>query len=211
VLIASGSTYRRLDVPGEDDYIGAGVHFCATCDGPFYKGRQVVVVGGGNSAAEEGAFLTGLAEHVTILVRGGEMTASKVALDKLPSYPNLTLRYNVEVIGFEGSNGHLTAVRLRDTANGVEEALPTAAAFIFIGLSPNTAFLRGSIDLDANGFISTDEQLATSMRGVFAAGDCRHGSTKQIAAAVGEGASAALMIRHYLQQGEQMRGAAEDL
>jgi thioredoxin reductase (NADPH) len=209
-LIASGSKYRRLEVTGEDDYIGAGVHFCATCDGPFYRGRPVVVVGGGNSAAEEGAYLTGLAEHVTILVRGAEITASKAARDKLPTYANLTMRYNTEVTGFEGSNGHLTAVRLRDAAGGAEETLPTAAAFIFIGLSPNTDFLRGSIELEANGFIRTDERLATSMPGVFAAGDCRHGSTKQIAAAVGEGATAALMIRHYLQQGEQTRGAAED-
>ncbi|HWE62175.1 MAG TPA: FAD-dependent oxidoreductase [Chloroflexota bacterium] len=209
-LIASGSTYRRLEVPGEDDYIGAGVHFCATCDGPFYKGRPVVVIGGGNSAAEESAFLTGMAEHVTLLVRGAQLNASKVAQDKLPTYANLTARYNSEVTGFEGAKGHLTAVRLRDTAKGTEETLPTAAAFIFIGLTPNTAFVRDAIDLDVHGFVRTNEQLETSVPGIFAAGDCRHGSTKQIASAVGEGATAALMIRHYLQQGEQMRGAAEE-
>jgi len=210
VLVATGSTYRRLEVPGEEDFIGAGVHFCATCDGPFYRGRDVVVIGGGNSAAEEGAYLSGLARSVTILVREAQMTASKMALDKLPAYKNLTVRFNTEVIGFEG-HGHLSAVRLRDVTGGGEETLPTAAAFVFIGLLPNTAFLRGTMDLDAQGFVRTSQTLETSLPGVFAAGDCRQGSTKQIAAAVGEGATAALMIRHYLNAGEEARGAAEDV
>ncbi len=206
VLIATGSTYRRLDVPGEDDYIGAGIHFCATCDGPFYKGRDVVVVGGGNSAAEEAAYLSGIVGHVTILVRGSRMTASKIARDKLPQYPNLSVRYKTEVTGFEGEGGHLTAVRVRDEESGAEETLPTAGAFLFIGLSPHTEFLKGTVDLDPHGFIQTSDTLETSLPGVFAAGDCRHGSTKQIAAAVGEGATAALMIRHRLNMGEEARG-----
>jgi len=206
VLIATGSTYRRLDVPGEDDYIGAGIHFCATCDGPFYKGRDVVVVGGGNSAAEEAAYLSGIVGHVTILVRGSRMTASKIARDKLPQYPNLSVRYKTEVTGFEGEGGHLTAVRVRDEESSAEETLPTAGAFLFIGLSPHTEFLKGTVDLDPHGFIQTSDTLETSLPGVFAAGDCRHGSTKQIAAAVGEGATAALMIRHRLNMGEEARG-----
>jgi len=205
VLIATGSTYRRLDVPGEDDYIGAGIHFCATCDGPFYKGRDVVVVGGGNSAAEEAAYLSGIVGHVTILVRGSRMTASKIARDKLPQYPNLSVRYKTEVTGFEGEGGHLKAVRVRDEESGAEETLPTAGAFLFIGLSPHTEFLKGTVDLDPHGFIQTSDTLETSLPGVFAAGDCRHGSTKQIAAAVGEGATAALMIRHRLNMGEEAR------
>src|SRR5438105_2043496 len=209
VLIATGSTYRRLGVPGEEDLIGAGVHFWATCDGPFYRCRHVVVIGSGNSAAEEGAYLSGLARSVTILVREPRMTASKMALDKLPAYKNLTVRFNTEVIGFEG-HGHLSAVRLRDVTGGGEERLPTAAAFVFIGLAPNTAFLRGTVDLDVQGFVRTSQTLETSLPGVFAAGDCRQGSTKQIAAAVGEGATAALMIRHYLHVGEEARGAAAD-
>ena len=205
VLIATGSTYRRLDVPGEDDYIGAGIHFCATCDGPFYKGRDVVVVGGGDSAAEEAAYLSGIVGHVTILVRGSRMTASKIARDKLPQYPNLSVRYKTEVTGFEGEGGHLKAVRVRDEESGAEETLPTAGAFLFIGLSPHTEFLKGTVDLDPHGFIQTSDTLETSLPGVFAAGDCRHGSTKQIAAAVGEGATAALMIRHRLNMGEEAR------
>jgi len=210
VLVATGSTYRRLEVPGEDDFIGAGVHFCATCDGPFYKGRDVVVIGGGNSAAEEAAYLSGLVNHVTILVRDDTMTAGKTARDKLPEYSNLTVRCNTEVAGFEGKDGHLKAVRVRDRASGAEDTLPTAAAFVFIGLTPHTEFLHGTVDLDENGFIKTSETLMTSMPGVFAAGDCRHGSTKQIASAVGEGATAAIMIRHYLNMGEEARGGGEE-
>jgi len=209
ILVATGSTYRRLDVPGEDDYIGAGVHFCATCDGPFYKGRDVVVIGGGNSAAEEAAYLSGLVKGVTILARGDHMTAGKTAQDKLPEYPNLTVRCKTEVTGFEGADGRLTAVRVRDEASGAEETLPTAAAFVFIGLTPHTELLEGKVDLDAKGFVLTSETLMTSMPGVFAAGDCRHGSTKQIASAVGEGATAAIMIRHYLNMGEEARGGGD--
>ncbi len=215
VLLATGSTYRRLEAPGEDDFIGAGVHFCATCDGPFYKGRDVAVIGGGNSAAEEAAYLSGIVKSVTVLVRGPALTASKTARDKLPTYKNLTVRYRTAVTGFEGAHSHLTGVRVRsldenEQPAGPEETLPMAGTFVFIGLSPNTDFLRGIVALDHNGFVSTGLDLQTDIPGVFAAGDCRHGSTKQIASAVGEGATAALMIRHYLNEGEGMRGAAEE-
>jgi len=214
VLIATGSTYRRLDVPGEEKYIGAGVHFCATCDGPFYKGRDVVVIGGGNSAAEEAAYLSGIVGHVTILARGDTLSASKTARDKLPEYPNLTVRYHTAVTGFEGKDAHLTGVRLASTVegqgDGSEETLPAAGAFVFIGLTPNTDFLGDSIARNDAGFVMTGLDMRTNVPGVFAAGDCRHGSTKQIASAVGEGATAALMIRHYLNEGEAMRGSGEE-
>jgi len=216
VLIATGSTYRRLDVPGEETYIGAGVHFCATCDGPFYKGRDVVVIGGGNSAAEEAAYLSGIVRHVTVLVRDDALSASKTARDKLPEYPNLTVRYRTAVTGFEGQDGHLTGVRVASLAEGGSEGegptetLPAAGAFVFIGLTPNTDFLGDSVARNAAGFVETGLDMKTNVQGVFAAGDCRHGSTKQIASAVGEGATAALMIRHYLNEGESMRGSGEE-
>ena len=208
VLVATGSTYRRLEVPGEDALIGAGVHFCATCDGPFYKGQDVVVIGGGNSAAEEGAYLSGLARNVTLLVRGPALTASRVAAQKLPSYSNLHVRYNAGVAGFEGK-GHLAAVRVRDLTDGHEERIEAQGAFVFIGLSPNTGFLKGTLDLDERGFVVTSQTLASNLQGVFAAGDCRSGSTKQIASAAGEGATAALSIRHYLDMDEPARDAVE--
>jgi thioredoxin reductase (NADPH) len=199
VLIATGSTYRRLGVPGEDELIGAGVHFCATCDGPFYKGQHVAVIGGGNSAGEESLFLTRFADKVTILVRGETMTASKIVIDKLEESPKIEVRTNTEVLALQGEN-RLSALTIRDRKTGATEQIEPAGVFVFIGLSPNSGWLPGEIVRDQYGFVVTDMTLATSMRGVFAAGDVRKGSTKQAAAAAGEGATAALMIREYLKE-----------
>ena len=198
VLIATGSTYRRLGVPGEDELLGAGIHFCATCDGPFYKGESVAVVGGGNSAGEEGIFLTRFARDVTLLVRGPQMTASKVVRDKIAATDKIQVRLNTEVKAFEGGRA-LEGVVVYDKATGQTETLHPAGVFVFIGLSPNTGWLPATIRRDATGFIETDLTLMTSLPGVFAAGDVRQGSTKQAASAAGEGATAALMIREYLK------------
>ena len=206
VLLAPGSTYRRLDVPGEADYLGAGIHFCATCDGPFYRDQDVVVIGGGNSAGEESLFLTRFASHVTILVRGEGLSASAVVREKVAECDTITVRPFTVVEGFEGAHSHLSAVRIRDTRSGATETLHPAGVFVFIGLRPNTAFLRDIVALDEGGSIVTDAGLQTNMPGLFAAGDARVGSTKQVASAAGEGAAAALAIRAYLQQfGEQGR------
>ncbi|MEE8155782.1 MAG: FAD-dependent oxidoreductase [Phycisphaerales bacterium] len=199
ILLSGGSTYRRLNIPGEDDLIGAGVHFCATCDGPFYRDRHVAVIGGGNSAGEESLFLTRFVERVTLLVRGEAMTASQLVIDKVLGHPKIETRFNIEATEFVG-NGSLRSIRLRDTATGESDELECAAAFLFIGLSPNTDWLPASIARDDRGFITTGANLETSLPGVFAAGDLRAGSTKQAASAVGEGATAALMIRDYLNR-----------
>jgi thioredoxin reductase (NADPH) len=220
LLIATGATYRRLDVPGEDDYIGAGIHFCATCDGPFYKGAQeIVVVGGGNSAVEEGLHLTNFAEKVTLLVRGDRLTASRVALDKV-NEPNshVEVRYHTVVDAFEGENSKLKALKIRNMETGETEELHPAAAFIFIGQLPNASFLKDYAELDAAGFVMTGHDIfhalrkgnmaldplpfETSVPGIFAAGDVRHGSTKQVASAVGEGAAASISIREFLRRSE---------
>jgi thioredoxin reductase (NADPH) len=198
VLIATGSTYKRLNVPGEDDYIGAGVHFCATCDGPIYKDKPVVVVGGGNSAVEESLFLTRFASHVTMLVRGTQLSASKVAIDKAMASNLVDVRFNTEVTGLAGDR-KLRDVSVKNTATGEIEVIHPAGMFVFIGLSPNTKWLPKTIELDELGFIVTSPTLETSMPGVFAAGDVRKGSTKQAASAAGEGATVALMIREYLK------------
>ena len=198
VLIATGSTYRRLGVPGEEDLIGAGVHFCATCDGPFYKGQHVAVIGGGNSAGEESLFLTRFADRVTILVRGPQLTASSIVIDKVTSNPKIDVRYNVEVAELHGES-KLSGLTLRDRVTGATEKLEPAAAFVFIGLSPNSGWLPAEIQRDPAGFVVTKMNLETTLPGVFAAGDVRLGSTKQAASAVGEGATAALMIREYLK------------
>jgi len=198
-IIATGSTYRRLGAPGEEDLIGAGIHFCATCDGPFYKGQQVVVVGGGNSAGEESLFLARFVEKVTILVRGPSLTASQIVIDKVLENPKIEVRYNTEVTEFHSEGGKLSAVTVKDRQTGATEKLTPKGAFVFIGLSPNSGFLPASIERDQYGFIITKPTLETSLPGVFAAGDVRLGSTKQAASAVGEGATAALMVREYLK------------
>jgi thioredoxin reductase (NADPH) len=218
LLITAGSRYKRLNVPGESDYLGAGVHFCATCDGPFYKGKQVVVVGGGNSAVEESLLLTQFAEHVTILVRGVEFKASQIIQQKVLDHPRIDVRWQTEVQEFIGEKSKLSRVRVRNNRTGSEEELSVDGAFIFIGLRPNSAFLKDSgVVVDRWGFVVTGHSLRhladgfqgpagreplmleTSLPGVFAAGDIRDTSTKQVVSAAGEGSAAALMVREYLK------------
>ena len=217
VLVTSGASYRRLDVPGEDDFIGAGIHFCATCDGPFYKGaKNIAVIGGGNSACEEGLHLTNFAEQVTLLVRGDKLTASQVAIDNI-NQPNsrINVKFNVAIDSVEGENSKLKRIKFHDTVTTEKGQIEPEAAFVFIGQKPNTEFAKGYLQLDKYGFIltghdishaqpsaDTKERLAfeTSMPGIFAAGDVRHGSTKQVASAVGEGAAAAISIREFLKR-----------
>ncbi len=198
VLLALGSTYRMLGVPGEDDFIGAGVHFCATCDGAFYRGKDVLVIRGGNSAGEESIFLTKFARHVTIVTRDMRLSASKVVVEKVEAHPQIDVVANATPAEFRG-NGKLQTVVLKDVATGALRELHPDGVFVFIGLTPNTTIVRGPVALDAMGFIVTDGMLTTSLPGVFAAGDCREGSTKQAASAAGEGAAAALAIRRYIQ------------
>jgi thioredoxin reductase (NADPH) len=219
LLIATGSRYKRLNVPGETDYLGAGVHFCATCDGPFYKGKQVAVIGGGNSATEESLLLTKFAKHVTILVRSGQFKATQIIQEKVLGHPEIDVRWHTEVKEFVGQKSRLTKLIIHDHRSEVQEELLIDGAFIFIGLDPNTGFLEGSrIKLDRWGFIVTGHTLLhsterpqgfegrdpylleTSVPGIFAAGDVRDASTKQVVSAAGEGSTAALLIRDYLKR-----------
>ena len=214
ILIATGADYRRLGVAGEEDFIGAGVHFCSTCDGPFYKGRHVVVIGGGSSAIEESLGLLRFADHVTLLVRSDHLKGSKVAIDNIMTQSRITIRFDTIVTRLSGGN-KLEQVHIRNTTTGVEEVLTPDGVFVFIGQQPNTGFLRDSgVWLDDSGFVLTGPHLEnhpnwcpeqgrrglleTNLTGVFAAGDVRVGSTKQVASAAGEGATAALLIREHL-------------
>ena len=200
IIIATGSTYRRLGVPGEDDLIGAGIHFCSTCDAPFYKGsKELMVIGGGNSAAEEGLYMSTITDKVTILEASPQLRASALLREKLQSKQNIDVRTNMEVTEFK-SNGKLSAVLAKNRVSGEVEEFHPAAVFVFIGLMPNTSFLGKTLELDEWDFIKTDETLQTSMPGVYAAGDVRAGSTKQLASASGEGATALLSVRHYLRE-----------
>lgn len=199
VLLTTGARYRRLGVPGEDDLIGTAIHFCATCDGAFYKGKKVLVVGGGNSGFEEGLFLTKFAAQVDIVERRREPRASQIAQNKVAEMPNMSVTLNHAVKAFKGKN-RLEAILVEDCATGEVKEWHYDGVFVFIGLSPNSALVKDQVRLDEHGFVVTDRTLMTSMPGLFAAGDVRASSTKQAASAAGEGATAALMIREYLKE-----------
>jgi thioredoxin reductase (NADPH) len=209
LLLAPGATYRRLGIPNEETYIGAGVHFCATCDGPFYRDKDVLVVGGGTSAAEGALFLTRFARHVTIAVRGDELSASQLARSKVLDHTKIDVRTNTVLKEFRGDS-RLRGVVLHDLRTGTDEELALAAVFVFVGLEPDTQFVRGVVDLDPRGFIRTSPTLETNQPGVFAAGDAREGSSKQLVSAAGEGATAALMIRQYLQSLKTIAAAVSE-
>lgn len=211
-IVATGSSYRRLGVPGEDDLIGAGIHFCATCDGPFYRGAdELMVIGGGNSGAEEGLFLTQFARTVRLIQFAPELTASAALQEKIRSHSQFRVHTNTEVVEFvRGEGGKLGAVVAKDRQTGEVQEFTPAAAFVFIGLDPNTAFVKGALDLDQWGFVVTDDRFQTSTPGVFAAGDVRRGSTKQLGSAVGEGVTALLMVRQYLQKVGDLAAHAAD-
>jgi thioredoxin reductase (NADPH) len=198
VLIATGSRYRRLNVPGERELIGSAIHFCATCDGPFYRGKDVVVVGGGNSGFQEGLFLQQYARNVTIVEFLPEVRASKVLQQKVAEQPNMSVLPNHAIQAFRAERGKLQGVEVLDRATGETKVWQPDGVFIFVGLSPNGDFLPAEIQRDRFGFIVTGPTLETTLPGVFAAGDVRASSTKQAASAAGEGATAAIMIREYL-------------
>ena len=212
VLIATGAKYRRLNVPGEQDLIGAGIHFCATCDGPFYKGQPLIVVGGGNSAAEEGLFLTQFASQLTMLVRGDALSATKTLADKVLAHDKIDILWNTEVVEFRGKDS-LESVLVSNDRTGEEREMEAAGAFLFIGMTPNSELARGLVDVTEHGYVVTGHDLIhrpeplpftprmmeTSVPGIFAAGDVRLGSTQQITSAAGEGTAAALSIRDYLK------------
>lgn len=198
VLLATGARYRRLNVPGEEELIGSSIHFCATCDGAFYKGKKLLVVGGGNSGFEEGMFLTRFASQVDIVEFLPEVRASKVLQDMVAQSSAMHVTVNHAVKGFTGS-GHLEDIIVEDRATGEVKHWQYDGVFVFIGLSPNSDLVKDMVQVNEQGFVVTGPTLMTSMPGIFAAGDIRAGSTKQAASAAGEGATAALMMREYLK------------
>jgi len=198
VLLATGARYRRLGVPGEDDLIGVNLHFCATCDGPFYRGKRVLVIGGGNSGFEEGLYLSQIAAQVDIVEFSPQAKASKILQDKVAKQDNMRLILNHAVKEFLGKD-RLQGILVEDRSTGQTHTWDYDGVFVFIGLAPNSDLLRDRSQADAGGFLVTDSTLMTSLPGIFAAGDVRAGSTKQAASAAGEGATAALMVRDYLR------------
>jgi len=201
VLVATGSEYRKIGVPGEQEYYARGVHYCATCDGAFYRDKRLVVVGGGNSAVQEGIFLTRFASHIDLLVRGDKFRCSDVLEHELEKYKDkITVHFNTTTDEIVGADNKVIKVVGTDKLTGKKVDFETDGVFVFVGLDPNTKFLAGTaVELDERKFIKSDDKLMTAMPGVFVAGDVRSGATLQIASAVGEGATAALMIREYLE------------
>lgn len=200
VLIATGSDYNKINVPGEAEYYARGVHYCATCDGAFYRDKKLAVVGGGNSGVQEAIFLTRFASHIDLLVRS-TVKASSVLQKELQKYVDegkVTIHLGTTINEIKATDSKVNVVDINE--NGTQKQLAVDGVFIFVGLKPNTQFLAGApIELDEQGLVKTDETYHTAMPGVFASGDVRSGATMQVASAVGEGASAALAIRHYLE------------
>lgn len=210
VLIATGSDYKKLGIPGEQEYYARGVHYCATCDGAFYRDKRLVVVGGGNSAVQEAMFLTRFASHIDLVVRGERMRASEVLQQELKKYADkISVHLNTTTDAIVGDGTHVVSVVGTAKKTGKKNEIKTDGVFVFVGLKPNTEFLRESaVLLDEIGMIITNDDLQTNIPGVFAAGDVRSGATMQIASATGEGATAALKIREYLdhlQRGESAK------
>lgn len=202
ILIATGSDHKRLGVPGEEEFYGKGVHYCATCDGPLYKDKKLVVVGGGNSAAQEAIFLTKFASHVDILIRGEHWKASEVLVENINNCKSISVHFDTVADAIEGSStGLVGKVETHNVKTNQKQTFEAEGVFVFIGLVPNTGWLKNTqVKLDEIGFVETNRSLETSVPGIFCAGDVRSGATQQIASAVGEGATAALMMREYLKE-----------
>jgi thioredoxin reductase (NADPH) len=199
-VVAAGSTLARLGAPGEVELAGRGVSYCAVCDGPFFRDQPVAVVGGGDSAFDEALVLAEVASAVTVLVRGPEPRAARTLVERAAAHPAVTVCTESVVEAIEGSEG-VERLLVRGPDGGVT-ALPCAGVFIYTGLEPNTGLLRDSLPLDPAGHIPVDAWMRTAVPGVFAAGDIRQHSARQLASAAGDGATAAVAVARYLRTGE---------
>jgi thioredoxin reductase (NADPH) len=218
VILTPGSDYRKLGVPGEEEFrsAGAGISYCGTCDAPFFKGKQVVAVGGGNTAVEETLHLAKFAAKVTLIHRRDEFRATKVLTEELLQKvnepgSNLTVKYSTVAAAIQGE-GKVQSVRLKDVKTNTDQDYPCDGVFIFIGMVPNTTFLKGFVELTDNGFIKCDcAYLRTSAPGVFVAGDCRIGAAMQLATAAGDGVIAAMMMKQYFRDPKWWNEPVSDL
>lgn len=198
VILATGASFRMLGVPGERELTGKGVSYCATCDGAFFKGKNVLVVGGGDSALQEGIFLTRFATRVTVVHRRDKLRASPILQQRAKENPKIDFIWDTAVEKIEGQ-GKVQRAQLKNLKSGHESEFPVDGVFIFIGHDPNSAFLKGFVDLDEKGYVKSDGSVKTNVPGVFAAGEIRAGATKQLVAACGEGCEAALAAQEFLE------------
>jgi thioredoxin reductase (NADPH) len=197
IIIASGAQFRKLGVPGEDKFVGKGVSYCATCDGPLFKGKTVAVIGGGDAAVTEALYLSKFASSVRIIHRRSQLRASKILQERAMAEPKIEFIWDTVIIQIEGA-GVVKQLMLKNTKNAKMSILELAGVFVAIGSEPNSAQWRGLLPLDEEGYIITNELMETRIPGIFAAGDVRHNSARQAITAAGDGATAAMSAARFL-------------
>jgi thioredoxin reductase (NADPH) len=200
VILTAGGTPTKLEVPGELEYAGRGVSYCAVCDGAFFKGEILAVIGGGDAAVEEADYLTRYASRVHVVHRRDEFRASKLLQERLFANPKIEVIWNRKVVEFKGGPAGLQSVEMEDTVTGLPHSLTAAGAFVFIGFRPNTGLVKEHFNHDAAGYMITDDRMMTSIPGLFAAGDVRAQLTRQITTAVGDATTAAIAVEKYLAE-----------
>jgi len=199
VILAGGADYNRLGVPGEERLTGRGVSYCATCDAAFFRDQEVAVVGGGDAAMDEGLFVTRYASRVHVIHRRDELRASAILQERAFAEPKMEFIWNTVVEEIEGGDA-VSGLSLRNVISGETRVLPVAAVFVFIGMTPNTAYLREQVRLDGGGHVIVNEWMETGRPGLFAAGDIRANSARQVVTAAGDGATAAIRADHYISE-----------
>jgi len=197
VIVASGSEHGHLGVPGEDELRGKGVSYCATCDGAFFREKVVAVVGGGDVALNDALFLTRFASRVIVIHRRDQLRGTRILQERAFTRPEIEFIWDTVVESIDG-DGHVQELTLRNVKNGEKSSLPTYGVFIAVGFRPNTGYLVGTLALSADGFILVNDRMETSVPGIFAAGDIRAGSPRQVVSAAGDGATAAIFAEKYI-------------
>lgn len=200
IIISTGAHHRHLEVPGESEYNGRGVSYCAVCDGAFFKGKELVVVGGGDSAVEEGAYLTQFASKVTIVHRRDELRAQKILQDRAFKNPKIEFVWNNTVEEILGEDGVVSGVQLKNVKTGEQTTLPAQGVFIYVGILPNVDAFSNLGLQQQDGWIVTKEDMSTNVPGVFAVGDVRHKLLRQVVTAVGDGGQAGQAVYHYIEE-----------
>jgi thioredoxin reductase (NADPH) len=198
VILTAGGTPTKLEVPGELEYAGRGVSYCAVCDGAFFKGETLAVIGGGDAAVEEADYLTRYGQKVYVIHRRDQFRASKILQERLFANPKIEVIWNKRVLEFKGTPAGLQSLELEDTVTGERSSLAATGAFVFIGFRPNTGLVKQHVNHDSSGYLITDDRMMTSIPGLFAAGDVRAQLTRQITTAVGDATTAAVAVEKYL-------------
>ena len=201
LILCVGTEYRKLGVPGEKEFTGRGVSFCSTCDGAFFQDRKIVVVGGGDSALTEALFLTRFADELTIIHRRDALRATRIYQERATTHPKIKFLWNSVVQEIKGEQV-VQSIVVKNVRTGEAKELETEGVFVFVGITPRTHFLKGLIDMDEEGYLLANTNRETSVKGIFAAGDCRKQMLRQISTAVGDGSTAAFAVEKYLESKE---------